>query len=87
MRDIDPRSSSSGVVLGNVALGPDVASTPPPPWFGPYVCLLLGYACGAVIQKVCTDAGHAWGGFIAFVSLIAVVSAASYVSARARGLL
>lgn len=51
------------------------------------MCLLLGFGVGAVVQKLGTDLSRPWSGFIAFLSLIAVVSAAASVSARRRGLL
>lgn len=67
----------------------DVLSSPPPPtsWWGPYACLLLGFAGGAVVQKLGTDGGRPLMGIVAMASLSFVTFFLAWRSARARGLL
>ena len=67
----------------------DVLSSPPPPtsWWGPYVCLLLGFAGGAVVQKLGTENGRPLMGIVALASLSCVILFLAWRSANARGLL
>lgn len=63
------------------------ACPPPTSWWGPYVCLFLGFAGGAVVQKLGTDNGRPLMGIVALASLTLVTFFLAWRSANARGLL